>query len=197
MRTAPPRIAPIFRSEMQLRLLAAILLQPARQWTLPELAALLDAPVSSVHRELDRSVASGIVERDAAQRPHLFSANPDDPLYAPVALILRRTVGVETELRDALEELPIAAAAIHGSWAENAARSSSDIDLVVVGSVDLRDIRRRVRPIAKAAGRRMDVTVFGLDEFRQLLDERSGFARHLLEEETTAVIGDIRKLADR
>ena len=38
MRTSVPSLLPIFRSEMQVRLLGLILLQPERTWTLHELA---------------------------------------------------------------------------------------------------------------------------------------------------------------
>jgi hypothetical protein len=47
MRTLAPSIVPLFRSEMQLRLLALLLLQPERSWTLQELAGSLAAPASS------------------------------------------------------------------------------------------------------------------------------------------------------
>ena len=50
MRTSAPSLLPLFRSEMQLRLLALLLLQPERAWTLHELTDDLDAPQSSVHQ---------------------------------------------------------------------------------------------------------------------------------------------------
>ena len=74
MRTSAPDILPIFRSEMQMRLLALLLLQPERSWTLQELAEALDAPASSVHRELGRAEHAGIVRRDSTARPHRFQA---------------------------------------------------------------------------------------------------------------------------
>ena len=68
MRTTAPAILPLFRSEMQVRLLALLLLQPERSWTLHELAQTLDASASSVHRELGRAEAAGIIPpgRDGA-----------------------------------------------------------------------------------------------------------------------------------
>jgi predicted nucleotidyltransferase len=191
MRTSPPAILPLFRSEMQVRLLALLLLQPERSWTLHELAADLDAPQSSVHRELGRAEDAGLVIRDAAARPHGFRAATDDSLYEPLAALLSRSVGVELELRSALRRTDVTAAVIYGSWARGTRRPDSDIDVLVVGDAPLRDLRRVVRPIGKAAGRTVDVTVLSADEFRRLQDEGAGYVRSVLEGPTTALVGDL------
>jgi predicted nucleotidyltransferase len=184
----------VFRSEMQLQLLAAILLEPTREWHLQELAQLIHAPVSSVHRELDRAVASGVVERDDTVRPHRFTAAIDSPFFVPLAQLMRLTVGVERQLRDALADLPIDVAALHGSWVDGALRPSSDVDLLVVGDVKLEEVRRRVRPVSKSARRTIDVTVFGRDEFGRLVRQRASFARHLQDDTTVDLIGDLSEM---
>ncbi|HEY7952459.1 MAG TPA: nucleotidyltransferase domain-containing protein [Solirubrobacteraceae bacterium] len=195
MRTSAPAILPLFRSEMQIRMLALLLLQPERSWTLQELAQALVAPASSVHRELGRAEAAGLIRRSATARPHLFQAAPDDPLYEPLASLLRRSVGVEEQLRAALEGPDVLVALIYGSWAGGTRRPDSDIDVLVVGDADLRDLRRRVRPIGKAAGRTIDLTVTTAEEFQRLLAERSSFARRVLEAPITQLVGDLANIA--
>jgi predicted nucleotidyltransferase len=61
--------------------------------------------------------------------------------------MLRRTVGVEQQLRTILELPDVLAAVIHGSWASGTHRPDSDIDVLVVGDADLRELRRFVRPV--------------------------------------------------
>jgi predicted nucleotidyltransferase len=195
MRTSPPRLLPLFRSEMQLRMLGLLLLQPERSWTLDELAKTLDSPPSSVHRELGRSESAGIIRRDAAGRPHRYSAATDDALYKPLADLLSRSVGVEERLRAALDRPDVHAAVIHGSWASGTRRPDSDIDVLVVGDADLRELRRLMRPIGKEAGRSIDITVLRDREFSQLLVERSSFARHVLEAPVTVLVGDLSLVA--
>lgn len=195
MRTAVPSILPIFRSEMQVRLLASLLLQPEREWTLQTLADALGAPQSSVHRELERAEAAGIVSRGATSRPHRFYAAVDDPLFEPLASLLNRTVGVEAELRTILARPDIEAAVIYGSWAGDTRRPDSDIDVLVVGDANLRELRRLVRPVSKTAGRTIDLTLLGADEFRQLRADRSSFARSVLEAPTTPLVGNLSGVA--
>jgi predicted nucleotidyltransferase len=189
MRTAAPAALPIFRSEMQLRLLGLVLLQPERDWTLDQLANALSAPPSSVHRELGRAEAAGLLLRDAAARPHRFRAATEDPLYEPLHALLNRTVGVEGQLRAALERPGVDVALIYGSWATESRRPGSDIDVLVVGSAELPELRRAVRPVGKAAGRTIDLAVFGGDELRRLVAGRSSFARQVLEKPTVPLIG--------
>ncbi len=195
MRTSAPAILPLFRSEMQLHLLSLLLLQPERSWTLQELAQALDAPASSVHRELVRAESAGIIRRDATARPHRFDAATDDPFNEPLVDLLRRSVGVEERLRDALDGPEVLAAAIYGSWASGTRRPDSDIDVIVIGDVDLRELRRRVRPIGKEAGRTIDLTVFSAAEFQRLLAENASFVRRVLDAPITRLVGDLDSIA--
>jgi predicted nucleotidyltransferase len=194
MRTSVPPLLPIFRSEMQVNLLGLLLLQPERNWTLQDLARTLDTPTSSVHRELGRAQAAGIIRRDDAARPHQFSAATDDSSYGPLTDLLRRSVGVENQLQACLSRPDVHAAAIYGSWASGNRRPDSDIDVVVVGDVDLGELRRALRQIGKSAGRTVDLTVMRDDEFRQLLAEGSSFVRRLVEEPVKALVGDLAEL---
>lgn len=176
-------------------MLALILLQPERTWTLSELEDALAAPQSSIHRELGRAEAAGMITRDAAARPHRFRAAAEEPLNEPLAELLRRSVGVEAQLRAALRRSDVEAAVIYGSWAGGARRPDSDIDVLVVGDADLRELRRRVRPIGQTAGRTVDLTVLAPDEFARLVETRSSFARRVLDGPTTPLVGDLLGLA--
>jgi len=182
---------------MQVRLLALLLLQPERSWTLRELADTLAAPQSSVHRELGRAEAAGIIRRVATARPHCFRAATDDPLHEPLAAVLRRSVGVEEQLRAVLARPGVLAAVIYGSWASGTRRPDSDIDVLVVGDADLRELRGLVRPIGKTAGRTIDLTFLTADELRGLVADRSSFARRVLEAPTTPLVGDLSGIARR
>lgn len=195
MRTLAPRLLPLFRSRMQVGLLGLLLLQPERTWTLDELSDTLRAPASSVHRELGRAEFAGIIRRDPSARPHRFTAATDDPLYEPLVALLRQTVGVEQELTRLLHRPDVEAATIHGSWADGPRRPGSDIDLLVVGDADLRELRRLVRPTGKAVGRTIDLTVLAPGEWRELVATGSSLTRQLLEGSTIPLVGDLASLA--
>lgn len=193
MRTSIPSLLPIFRSEMQVRLLALVILQPERAWTLGELAEVLDAPQSSVHRELERALDAGVVHRDDTARPHRFTAATEDAAYASLSDLLQRTAGIEGQLRLVLERPDVLAAAIYGSWASGARRPDSDVDVLVIGNAALRELRRLVRPLEKATGRHIDLTLMSPTEFRE--GRHSSFALKLTESPTIPVIGNLTELS--
>jgi predicted nucleotidyltransferase len=172
-------------------------LQPERAWTLAELARTLTAPTSSVHRELERAEDAGIVVRDASARPHRFQAAVEDPIHEPLRELLGRTIGVEAQLRQALQRPDVDAAVIHGSWATGVRRPGSDIDVLAIGPADLRELRRRVRPVGKSAGRTIDLTVLTPEEFRRMVKAQTSFARTVLEQPTLPIVGDLRSVVIR
>lgn len=192
MRQTVPSFLPLFRSEAQLRLLGLLTLDPRRSWTADELATATSAPRPSVHRELQRAVGAGLVDRDASQRPHRFQAATDSPLYRPLRNLLDLTIGVESQLRRLFEnEEDVDVALIHGSWARGQAGAGSDIDVLVVGTPDVTRLRRAIRDLSRAAGRRIDATVFSPEEFQSRLAERDVFVRKVLSEPHIILSGSV------
>lgn len=192
MRTAAPPLLPILRSEMQGALLSLLLLQPDRGWSLDETTALLDAPVSSVHRELSRAVDAGLLWRDDAQRPHRYRAATESPAYEPMRQLLELTFGVPEQMRAELAAVPgVRAAAIHGSWAAGRIRPDSDIDVLVVTAGDRRDAQRAARRAARRAGREVDATVLSIDDYRDLERIDNPFLLSVLRQPRIDLIGDV------
>jgi predicted nucleotidyltransferase len=182
---------PIFRSELQLRILALMLLGPGRTWTTPELAKRLDASPVTVHRELHRALDAGLLMREAIGRTYLYRAATDSPLYEPLRLLLERTVGIEVELRSALEDVPgVEAAFIHGSFAQKTKiKPTSDIDLLVLGNADPHTIRRRVRRVESQLGREIDVLAYSRSEFEALAASGNSLVRGIIRGPVTPLIG--------
>lgn len=62
--TAPPRLAPILRSDTQLQILGATYLEPERHFTIPEIVERSGRPQPAVAREVDRLVAAGLLDTE-------------------------------------------------------------------------------------------------------------------------------------
>ena len=195
MRTAAPALLPLFRSELQVELMALVLLQPDRGWTLDQLTNTLGASVSSVHRELGRLVDAGLAIRDTSQRPHRFTAATSSPAYEPLKQLLDLTAGVPARLGQALQDLGnVRAAAIHGSWAAGRVRPDSDIDVLVVSDGDRREVRRAVRAVVRAAGRDADPSILDLAELERLTRVRNPFLAKIVDGPRIDVVGDVASL---
>ena len=190
MRTKSPALLPLFRSELQFRLIA-VLAESDREWTTRELADSLEASAASLHRELHRLLGAGLVARRPVGRTQLYRGASESPLYQPLCDLVTRSVGVESEIRRTLEEFPgIELGLIHGSWASGKVQPTSDIDVLIVGDAPYRELRSQLYRLGQRLGRRIDPVVFGSAEFRERLSEGNSFISGALDRPHLVLIGD-------
>ncbi|WP_420625529.1 ArsR family transcriptional regulator [Candidatus Poriferisodalis sp.] len=139
-KSATPKLLPLLRSRQQGEILARLLGDPEIEASVTDIAAMLGAPVSSVHREIERAQAVGIVTSRKIGNVRLVRANTDSPYYRGLADVLVKAFGPPQVLAEALEAVNgIEDAYIHGSWAarwsENGGnRPVADIDVLVLGA---------------------------------------------------------------
>ncbi|MDX6698901.1 MAG: hypothetical protein QOE65_2298 [Solirubrobacteraceae bacterium] len=192
MRTKPPGALPIFRSDLQARLLAVLLLGDDRPASTRDLGTATGASAASLHRELRRLEDAGIVEHDRVGRSKLYRAAIGSPLHAPLRELLERTLGVETTLRERLAAVPgVELAAIFGSWAAGRVASDSDVDVLVVGDVERDRLLREIREVERVAGREVNVTAYDSAEFERRRADRGGFVATILSRPLTPLIGEL------
>lgn len=191
MRTEPPAILPLFRSDLQARLLAALLLDE-EPLTVRDLIERTSASPATLHRELGRLEEAHLIEHDRVGRTKRYRAATESPLYEPLRALIERTLGVAPLLQSTLQGVDgVELAAIFGSWAAGEADQESDVDLLVVGSVDRGDLLAAVRQVERQTHREIDVTAYRREEFDRRLAEGSGFLRTVLGGPLTPLIGEI------
>lgn len=194
MRTAPPELLPIFRSALQARVLAALLLDSGGPLTAADLVSLTGGAPASVHRELTRLERAGLVRHDRVGRTKRYSAGTS-PAVEPLRRLLDVTLGARARIQAALEAMPgVEHAAIYGSWATAEAGAASDIDLLVIGSMSRAAVIDRLADVEQALNREIDVTIFDRNEFEGRLTEGSGFLRTVLAGPLIPLVGDPREL---
>lgn len=192
MRTQAPPLLPIFRSNLQAQVLAALLLDDEPQLTTSELRERTGATPASLHRELKRLEGAGLIEHEAIGRANRYHAATDSPLHEPLVELLRRTLGVEPLLSQRLSVVDgVEAAAIFGSWAQGNVTEGSDIDLLVIGDVDRGDLLAAVRSVEDVAAREIDVTAYRREEFDRRVEAGSGFLRTVLRGPLIELVGKV------
>jgi len=93
MRSAAPALLPIFRSQLQADILAALLLNPDREYSMTDLAQRFEAPLSTVHGEVKRLTEAGLLRRRNLGRSALVQANSGNRLVEPLAELLFLSTG--------------------------------------------------------------------------------------------------------
>lgn len=144
MRSEGPALLPVFRSQHQAELLMWLMLHPDQEFGVSDLAARLGVPLSTLHREVVRLDASGLITSRTLGRNRLLRANTTHPAAAALTQLLEVTFGPKVVVA---EEFAIPGAEqvlIFGSWAARYAGQSGppphDIDVLVVGRVDRADL---------------------------------------------------------
>lgn len=190
MRTVPPAVLPLFRSELQARLLSVLLLGDGGAVASPELARRTGASPASLHRELQRLERAGLIEHERVGRTKVYRAAERSPVHAALRELLERTVGVESMLRARLASLPgVEAAAIFGSWAAGRVSADSDVDVLVVGDVERDHLLEAAREVERIAGRAVNVAAYDAEEFARRRDD--GFLATVLARPLIPLVGSL------
>jgi predicted nucleotidyltransferase len=181
VRTASPSLLPLFRSEKQARLLTQLFLVAPEGSSLADLARATGITSGAVHREVERLERAGIVRSHRVGRTRVVEPDPDSPFYADLRSLLMAAFGPVPVLTARLQGVGgIERAFIFGSWARaehgELDRPPRDIDLMVIGEVDLDQLYERLREAEAELGRPVNVNVFTATEWAT---DDSGFAREV------------------
>lgn len=160
MRSEAPALLPVFRSKLQADILAALLLNPEREYSLTDLARRFDAPLSTVHYEVKRLTGAGLLRRRNVGRSVIVQANSSNRLVEPLAELLFLSWGPMQVVADEFAGLDGAEhVLIFGSWAARYRQwhgpPPHDLDVLVVG----RPRRESVYDAADRAEQRLAMPV--------------------------------------
>ncbi len=164
-RGGTPSLLPILRSQQQGEILALLLGDPELELSLTELAVRTGAPHPSVHREIQRAEAAGLVMSRKVGNTRLVQANTTSPYYPGLADVLTRAFGVPVVIQGALSGVTGADEAfVYGSWAARhegrlGDRPVGDIDLLILGQPDRDALYAALAPAEERLGRPIQVTI--------------------------------------
>ncbi|MFC4057338.1 helix-turn-helix domain-containing protein [Planomonospora corallina] len=138
-------MVPIFRTETQARLLAALSLRADRTWTLTSLARELGVSVSGLHPEVRRLEEAGLLTVTVIGRSRVLGIDQSHPIAKPLAEILGYLYGPEVVIAEEFGSIPETdLLLVFGSWAARhhgePGPPPHDIDVLVVGDVDRAEV---------------------------------------------------------
>ncbi len=178
-------------------MLATLLLDPDRAWYLSDLARHLNLTPSTLQRELGSLTDANILASSRDGNRTYYRADADCPVLADLRGLFIKTVGLADLLREALIPIEerIRSALIYGSFAAGEPRSSSDVDLLAVGSVALADLAAVLRPIEERILRPINPSLYSCEEFRSRIARREHFLTQVVAGPKLFMIGADRDLA--
>jgi predicted nucleotidyltransferase len=148
----------------------------------------------TIRRELDRLVSAGILSVTPEGNQNHYQAKQDNPVYAELLGIVRKTFGVVDVIKQALKPLNarIDLAFIYGSIAKGTDARTSDIDLMLIGEgLNYGDVIDVLMPLEESLQRSVNPTVFTSAEFASRLDQNSSFLVRVMEQPKLVIKGVI------
>lgn len=178
----------------QQRVLAPLFGQPDKSFFVTQIMRLANSGRGAVQRELERLRVGGLVIVKMVGTQKHYQANPESPLFDELCSIIRKTVGLEEPLLDAIASLPksVKFAAVYGSVARGTESSSSDVDLMVVSDgLVLEELYATIAPAEDLLSRRINPTLYTSSEFDRRRESGNAFLSKVLDGPLIILAGSI------
>ncbi|HCC54592.1 MAG TPA: toxin-antitoxin system toxin subunit [Desulfobulbaceae bacterium] len=120
-----------------------------------------------------------------------YRANIGHPLYSEIHGLVLKTVGLVDVLRQALGKSPdIKFAFVFGSIARNEETAGSDIDLLVIGRLGLRDLVGLLTGVSEQLGREINPHVMSVEDLIARKVDDDHFITHVVASRKIFIIGN-------
>lgn len=172
MKISAPTLTPLLRSDTQGLMLAALYLDPMREFTLSELALVSKTSVASVMRDVDRLVEAEYLLERRVGRSRLVHVNEDHRLTRSVKELVLYSYGPQVVIHRIIEGVTgISEVHIFGSWARRlnglAGPDPKDVDVALVGKMSMRELTELSTEASIQIGREVNMQVVSEAEWRQ------------------------------
>jgi len=183
-------IEKIFGSRIRAKLLGWFFTHPDESFFVRQVASIIKEDPTNLSREMANLEKLGILKSKRDGNLKRFQTNPNCPFLKELKGLVLKTTGVAGQIRAALEKLPgIDYAFLYGSYAKREEKAESDVDLLIIGEVDMDRLDSLLRSLEKKLGREMNYILYDREEFRSKRKAEDGFLMDVLAGEKVMLIG--------
>lgn len=131
-----------------------------------------------------------VIKRRDGNRVY-YRANKDHPLYSDIHSIVLKTIGLTDIFRKVFEgHQEIQFAFIFGSIANYREKASSDVDLMVLGQLGLRQLSKMISELPDRIGREINPHALSLEEFRKRKSNNDHFIAQVMKSPKIMIVGN-------
>ena len=185
-------ITHLISSELTRKLLTHYFTHPEEKYYGRELAGLLGLDPGNLSKELKLFEKEGLFQIEQKGRVKFYLLNPQYPLYNELKQIIFKTEGVEGSLRNLVNQFPgIKFAFIYGSYAKGEEKERSDIDLMVVGSPERKQLTFEIRKLEDKLQREINFNLYTPEEFSKKRGEKGSFLAQVVKGKKIMLKGNL------
>ena len=177
------------KSAITKKILNYFFVNPQESLYVNELSRKLALDKRNLVKKIKELEQEGILAHETRGNLKLYSIDTRYPLYQEFRKIIMTTVGVEEQLRNLLKSIGgIKEAYIYGSYAKNTMDTHSDIDVLVVGSVGVVTIQKRISKLQRDIDREISMTVMTQVDFKRRIKTKDPFISGILKQKHIKII---------
>lgn len=182
--------ANLFGSRLRSRLLTWLFTHSDEDFYVRELEKTLKQDSTNISRELKNLLNLGILTQNRIGHHKYYKVNKKCPFYPELKNLILKTTGAAGSIKEKLAELKgVRYAFIFGSVAKNTENIASDIDLIVVGKMNLDLLNDLISKIEADLKREINYTCYTNEEFEDKIAAKDGFLRNVLKDKKIMLIG--------
>lgn len=184
-------LSALITSKVRLKLVVLFLTHPEERFYQKQLIRDIGLSSAQLQFELRKLEEAGFLTSIREANTRYFQVNKRNPVYPELKSIVFKTVGLADYLTDALRKIgSIEVALIYGSVAKNVESISSDVDLLVIGDVDMDALHEAVYTAEEAIGREINPTIYDRKDWEGRVKVEQAFACDILANPKIFLIGD-------
>lgn len=174
----------IGKSKIKQSILKLLFSNQEKEFYLSELARIIETSRGNAQRELKKLEAAGIIKSEKRNNLKYYFLNKQNSLFAEWEGIVKKTVGIENELKNIIQKIDrIKYAFIFGSYAKGDFKSNSDIDLFIIGNPLEDELIKKINKLEKEINREINYHIYSEKEFKKKV-KISSFLQNVIKKYT-------------
>jgi len=180
----------IFGSRIRAKILGWLFTHSDESFFVRQIALILKEDPTNVSREMAKLEELGILRSKRTGNLKHFQTDQECPFFEELKNLVLKTSGVAGRIRASLQKLAgVQFAFIHGSYAKGEEKAESDVDLLIIGDVDMDRLDSNLGKLEKMLGRKINYVLYSMEEFKSKKDVKDGFLMDVLTGNKIMLIG--------
>jgi DNA-binding transcriptional ArsR family regulator len=181
----------LFVSEVRLKILKLMLTQPEEQYHVRAIVRAVDAEINAVRRELAKLESMGLLSNRQSGNRLYYKADTAHIYYRELLALVTKEDGVGGLIMKNIKDLgTIKFAVLSTAFLRGRKSTVLDVDLFIVGDVNLEVLKRVVAMGEREMSREVNYSVMSEEDFMFRKRKNDHFVSKILSQSRTMLIGD-------
>jgi len=182
----------IFGSRVRAKILGWFFTHIDEKFFVRQLAPIIGEDPTNISREMARLESLSILISNRQGNQKQFQVNKECSFLEELRGLVLKTTGIAGQLKTELAGIKgVKFAFIYGSYAKGQETADSDVDLFIVGSVNLDLLDAMLGEIERTLGRTINYVLYDSREFKEKVSSGDGFVTDVLASDKVILMGEV------